>query len=363
MNRFIIILILFGCIAITHLHSPVAQACQICLPYPEKTLADRLLVHDEIVFAREAPDTPYFFYQVEAIKGSGVTKPFKLFCDSSTRRKLQIIPNSAVVLARSPNDNWQLVTFADPDFLLFIRSIVSTGEDWSDLSNNKKRLHFFSKLLHSEDPRIQEQAYMEVGRAPYSTIKDLAAEVPRKQIYDLLLNYRLIEWQNLYILMLGQKREIEDLAYIRDKVESAARYGSTLNLAAWVTAFIESHPDGGIEEIERIYFMSRNRTNEELVQIMTSISLLGSQTTASGVINFKRRSKIIGSYAKLLENYPKMVGYVARDLSAWRVQAYVDQISEIRETPELLDVSSTHLVDYYLSVAESFRRIGFSKNR
>jgi hypothetical protein len=356
MSRYIVILIVFGCFAASHLHSPDVRACQICVPYPEKTLADRLLENDEIIFAREVPGSPYVFYQVEAIKGSGVTEPFRMFCDSTTRRKLNAIPDSAVVLAKEQDGSWRLMTFADAGFSSFIRTLLSVSGDWSGRSSNQERLRFFSKLLNSEDPRIYEQAYMEVGRAPYSMIKDLAAEIPRKQIYDLLLNYRLIEWHNLYILMLGQSRESKDLEYIRDKVQSAAQFGSTRNLAAWVTAFIESHPDSGIEEIERMYFMSKNRTNEEIEQVMASMSVLGSQSISSDLRIFKLRSKIVRSYAKLLENYPEMVGFVSKDLAAWRVQAYMDRISEIRENPEILDASSTYLVDYYLSVAPGFRR-------
>lgn len=358
MSRYIVVLIMFGCFAASHLHLPDAHACQICVPYPEKTLADRLLEQDEIIFAREVPDTPYVFYQTEVIKGSGVTEPFKMFCNSTTRRKLRTLPDSAVVLVRKQNDSWRLITFADAGFLSFIRTLVSISGGWPGLSSNQERLHFFSKLFNSEDPQIHEQAYMEVGRAPYSMIKDLAAEIPRKQIYDLLRNYRLLEWHNLYILMLGQSLEAKDLEYLRDKVQSAARFGSTRNLAAWVTTFIESHPDSGVDEIERMYFMSENRTNEEIEQVMDSMSVLGSQTASSDLKNFKLRSRIIRSYSKLLENYPEMVAYVSKDLAAWRVQVYVDQISEIRENLEILDASSLYLVDYYLSAAPSFRRIG-----
>lgn len=337
--------------------APETSACQICVPYPKKTLADRLLENDDIILAREVYGSPYFFYQVEVIKGSGVEKSFKMFCDSTTRRKLMVIPDSAVVLVRKQNDNWHLMTFADASFLSFIRTLVSISGDWSSLSDNQERLRFFSKLLNSENQQIHEQAYMEVGRAPYSMIKELAKEVPTKQIYDLLLNYRLLEWHNLYILMLGQSREPKDLEYIRDKIRTAARFGSSQNLAAWVTAFIESHPDNGIEEIELMYFMSKNRTIDEIEQVMAGMSVLGSQTTSSDLKNFKLRSKIVQSYAKLLANYPEMVGYISKDLAAWRVQAYVGQISEIRENPEILDASSIYLVDYYLSMAPGFRII------
>jgi hypothetical protein len=93
------------------------QACVICVPYPERTLVDRLLENEEIIFARELQNDPYVFYQVETIRGVGASSPIKMFCDSATRRKLTFIPESAVVLARkSGEEKWQIVTFADSDY-------------------------------------------------------------------------------------------------------------------------------------------------------------------------------------------------------------------------------------------------------
>jgi len=363
MNKHPFLIIAFAGVLLCALSRiPTAQACQICVPYPEETLADRLLENDEIIFAREVADSPYFFYQVEVLKGPGVSRSLKMFCDSATRRKLRAIPDSVVVLARKKDERWYLIAHADTGFQPFIRTIVSRGEGWSGLSDNRDRLRFFSRFLHSDDERIHRQAYIEVGRAPYAMIKDLAAEISREQIYDLLRNYRLIEWQNLYILMLGQSRETDDLDFIRDKVQSAARFGSTQNLAAWVTAFIESHPDSGVEDIERLYFMSKTRSDDEIVQVLTSMSILGSQTREAPLDQriFKLRLKIVRSYATLLENYPEMAGYVAKDLAAWQIRAHTDIIASIRERRELANPSSIYAVDYYLSAAPGFReaRIG-----
>ena len=164
-----------------------------------------------------------------------------------------------------------------------------------------------------------------------------------------------MEWHNLFILMLGQSREPEDQNYIKNKVEYAARLGTTINLAAWLTAFMEAFPESGVEEVERMYLLSPGRTKGEIEQVMASMSVLGGAATDSfDPQAFLLRTRIVKSYEKLLTNYPGMAGGVARDLASWRIQAYVERLSEIRKMGDLLDPSSTHLIDYYLSVASGF---------
>ncbi|MEJ2136906.1 MAG: hypothetical protein P8X86_16880 [Desulfofustis sp.] len=350
--------VILGCLVIAALFKgSAAQACTICVPYPKRTLADRLLQYNEIIFAREVENSPYLFEQAELIRGTGISAPVKIFCDSSTRRKLQFIPDSVVVLARTSGaDKWRMITFADGAYQPFIRAIVEQGGDWADSQGKRARLHYFSKLLTSKHRLIQEQAYLEVGRAPYATIKILAPEIPADQIYGFLENFRFIEWHSLYILLLGQSRHPDDRAYIRKQVESAVRFGTTTNLAAWLTAFIEAHPETGIAEIETWYFSRLGRSNEELDQVMNSLSVLGSQQAGADLPLFPLRNRIVKSYATLLENHPMMAGRVAKDLSMWQVRAHVERLSEIRQEHTLVEPSEIYLLDYYLSMAPSFAR-------
>lgn len=331
-----------------------ASACVICIPYPETTLADRLLENDTIVFVREVDTSPYTFYPVEIIRGEPFSDPVKFFCNSSMRRKLQALPDGVVVIARKEGeDNWQPLTFAAGDYKSFIRAIVARGDNWESSPNHQDRLDYFSKLLISTHPDIQEQAYLEVARAPYGMIKDLASHVPTEQIHAYLANFRFIEWHSLYILMLGQSRDPADHLYIRNQFESAARLGTTVNLGAWVTAFIEAYPETGVEVVARLYFENRNRTDVELEQVWTSMSILGSQPVAADLPLFPFRDGIVKSYRALLEHYPAMAGRVAKDLTVWKVGAYVDRFHEIRNGTTLLEPSSLYLVDQYLASAQS----------
>jgi hypothetical protein len=159
--------------------------------------------------------------------------------------------------------------------------------------------------------------------------------------------------------MLGQSRHPDDRAYIQNKLENSAQYQITRNLSAWVTAFIESQPDIGVEEIEKLYFSTRDRTQVELEEVLKSFSVLGSE---GGGIPFKleivdRRHRIVKSYATLLDNYTRMAGLVAKDLTNWKIRALVPQLAKIKNDEPMLDPSSLFAVDYYLSMASKFPAI------
>jgi hypothetical protein len=155
--------------------------------------------------------------------------------------------------------------------------------------------------------------------------------------------------------MLGQSRHPDDMAYIRNKVEAAAAYGSKINLSAWVSAFIEMNPDTGVEEIENLYFSGQRRTPGELQEVCKSLSTLGSEDgmrVSRELI--ERRNRIVRSYASLLENHPQMAGLVARDLTVWQVRALVEQLELIRETESALEPNTKMAINHYLSISGRF---------
>lgn len=354
--RYLPIQIVLGLLWVTStLLATHSFACSICVPYPKATFADRLLRQTDIVIARETPEKPYHFFQVEALRGPGLDSPTKIFCDSTTRRKLKYIPNSGIVLTReSKDDTWQMLTFADSDYQVFIKSLLQQNEVWMSGVGNTKRVRYFAQFLHHKHPMIQEQAYLEVSRAPYSMIRKLAKEVERQQLYDFLSNPHYLEWRNLYIHFLGQSQNPEDKAYIRKQMESALRFGIKTNLSAWVTAFIESHPETGLTEVVEWYFADTQRSKDELLQVITSMSILGSSSPSFNPAHLLRRSKIVQGYGVLLENYPELAGMVTKDLTMWQIRAHIQRLSEIRAKDTLLDFSEAFVIDHYLSMAKNY---------
>lgn len=345
--------------SVTLIVAPV-DACQICVPYPKTTIADVLIEAESVVMARESPEKPYFFYTVEILKGNADEDEFEAFLDSITRRKLKLYPEHAVVFIRqNQQDVWTYITYVDTHYMDFIRTITINSDEWGQLRNSKKRINFFAEKLNDSHGTIREQAYLEVGRAPYASIKNIARTVHRKQIREFLANWRLIEWHSLFILMLGQTQHPDDKEYIRYKMETAARHSFTTNLSAWATAYMEAFPDTGLEKISALYFENDDRTVQELEQICTSLSVMGSEDSIRRVPKMvNRRRRIINSYAILLDHQPEMAEWIAKDLAAWRIQALVDQLTAIRDHGSIPSSGSIFAVDYYLSVAQYFPKLG-----
>ena len=337
--------------------SPTAlKASIICIPYPQTTLADTLIESDTVIMARENVDKPYSFYVVEVLKGTNQTDEFNEFINSSARRKLKNNPNDTVVFKKkTPDSGWQHIAYADLEYQKFIRAIIKQSARWKQSRAHGLRIDFFAEHLNHNHRSISEQAYLEVGRAPYVSIKRIAGTIQRQQIYEFLAKWQLIEWHSLYILMLGQSHHPEDLAYIRKNLESAAAHKLKVNLAAWVTAYIESHPDTGVEAIENMFFGSKGRTRDELQEVLKGLSVLGYDSRFGfRTETLKRQRSIVSSYSTLLDNYPMMAGAVAKDLTNWKVQALIEQLSTIIENEPTLDPASKLTVSYYLAIAPGF---------
>ena len=59
------------------------QACQICLPFPARSLVDYLIESDHIVLARENPEKPFTLRAIKTLKGD--KPPAPLDSDSETK--------------------------------------------------------------------------------------------------------------------------------------------------------------------------------------------------------------------------------------------------------------------------------------
>ena len=341
--------------------STLAGACMLCVPgsYPKTTLADTLLQSKTVVMARERRDKARTFYAVEFLKGAIDGNDFHAFVNPKELRMLRQQPEDVVVFRRENlGSNWQYIAYADNEYQEFIRSILGQSSKWQKIRGSRDRIDFFAERLKHSNQQIKEQAHLEVSRAPYASIKRIAGTIPRQQIREFLGGRRFFEWHRLYILMLGQSRHPDDIAYIRRHLESAAAYGLKTNLSAWVTAFIETNPETGVEEIENLYFSNKSRTKNELQEICMSLSVLGSEAGYSLARElFERRNRIVHSYDNLLENYPQMAGPVAKDLTIWQIRAHVERLTQIRDNESALNPDSKMAITYYLSISQGFPHI------
>jgi hypothetical protein len=328
------------------------HACMICIPVPEKTVADYLIESDTAVLAREDQERPFFYETVEVLKGADDGAPIDLFLDSTTRSMLASAPGRAVVLVHGgAGREWRSLGYADADYEEVVRHIVDHAAGWQT-ADHPDRLEYFAGLLGHGNRTIAELAYLEVGRAPYSKIKALSDRVRPEQIRRYLTDMAYYDWRPLAILMLADTGNDQDRQHISRSFDLAEAYQILGNLAAWATAYIEIEGADAIDRIEDKYFREPDRTKAELTEITKALSVHGSDG------HVELRDRIVDAYAVLLENDPSMVGYVARDLAAWQHWRLTEQIRAIAADRAGLDHQTLFAVGYYLGLAAEGDRNG-----
>lgn len=325
----------------------LSQACQICVPLPEHTLADRLLESDAVVLAREDPARPFYYRAIETLAGAPADAPIDLFLHSQARRTLAVYPERAMVLGYSAKDrSWSALGITDPEYERVVRAILAHADRWvARETDNAARLDWFLPLLGHADGRLHELAYLEIGRAPYAEIRRLARDVPAGSLDLILDDPMYLEWRSLAVLMLGESERAEDQARVRETLARKAAQGISLNLAAWATALMAVDGLEGIRRLESLYLSGGGRTPEELDAVVQALSVYGQATPAL-------RDPVVEAYRRILEARPEIAPKLVHDLIAWRRRDLVEPIR--RAAGELQgDPLGRYALAFYLRFAEA----------
>ena len=325
-----------------------AHACQVCFPMPVKTLADRLLEADALVLAREDPARPFHYAVVEVLKGDSGGAPPDTFLPSADRRVLAQFPQRHMLLARArPGGGWAALGIADGAYERVVRQVLEHADTWiPGETANRQRLAAFVPLLGHADTRLHELAYLEIGRAPYSEIRRIAAAVPLETVRGMLDQPRYLEWRSLAILMLAQSERPVDRERIRTTFADKQRLGSTFNLAAWATAYLAIEGVSGLEPIQRWYLERPERSREELREIVKALSVMAGAEAAL-------REPVAAGYRALLGTHPSLAADVTRDLIAWRRWDFAEQLRDIRNAIARQDPLGAYAIGLYLRSATS----------
>jgi hypothetical protein len=344
---------LCGLVILAGLLVQAASACQVCIPMPVKTLADRLLEADALVLAREDPARPFHYVTVKILKGDPGKAPIDAFLPSVDRRVLAQFPERHMLLARpEPGGGWSALGIADADYERVVRRVLEHADSWTPgETSNRQRLDEFVPLLGHSDYRLHEAAYLEIARAPYAEIRRIAAEVPIATVHGMLDEPRYLEWRSLAILMLAQSGQAADRARILATMDDKQRLASTFNLAAWATAYLAIEGQDGVERLQRWYLAQPDRSRDELREIVKALSVIAGAETAM-------REPVVAAYRALLETHPSLAPDVSRDLIAWRRWDLARQLHAIRKRIAAQDPLGAHMVGMYLRAAALGSRSG-----
>ena len=326
-----------------------SRACQICIPFPKNSAADHLIESEVVVLAREDPERPYYFVTVEVLKGSPGPEKIDLFLDTSTLRQLSLHPGHSVILVKergAGDSGWRRIGLMDEAFGPVVRETLQRAQAWKDLPAD--RTAFFAKRLGDADPQVRTLAHLELARAPYAEIRKYGGVLSRETIHAFLAERRYVEWHPLYILLLAQSGHPEDAARIRQSMESAARFATTLNLSAWSTALVEIDQEKGIQFLEENYLSHSSRSAGELRAVIAALSVQGASSPAP------LRDRIVNAYGLALENHPELAPDLVKDLLAWRRYDLSDQVAEVASfRPSVFDLATWLKLRAYAKSSDS----------
>ena len=287
----------------------LAEACQICLPMPKESAADRLLSSEVVAFARENPDKPFSLKITEVLKGDPASQEIDLFLDSRSRRLLAMDPSRKILCVYTKEKGWVRSGLSDAEGIYekLVRDILKQAETWK--RSPDARPLFFSRFLGHDDPQLRQLAHLEVARAPYSAIKELGDVVPIKKIRAFLDDNRYLEWHALYILLLAQSVDEKDHERIRRQARSEMVFGLNDRFSAWATAWIEIDRSEAIQFYKQRYLANPDRDPELVHAVVSAMSVHG-----DGVM----RNQISDAFAMLLKTHPVLTPVIAQDLIRWQ---------------------------------------------
>jgi hypothetical protein len=329
-----------------------AGACQVCIPLPTSTLADRLLGADAVVLAREDPARPFHYRATEVLAGSPGDAPIELFLNSHARRSLAADSDRAMVLAQRPKDGrWSALGITRPEYERVVRAILARRDIWQPReTDNAARLDWFVPLLGHADERLHQLAYLEIGRAPYAEIRRLASRIPADTLAAMLDHPRYLEWRSLAILMLGESGRPADRERVRDNLTATAHLGTRRNLAAWATALVAIDGVDGIRRLQSLYLSDAGRGREELNAVVQALSIHAAAEP-------DLRGPVAEAYSALLKSHPGMAPSLVHDLMAWRRWDFAERIQQVRDRLDE-DPLARYALGLYLRLARGQRAFG-----
>ena len=324
-------------------------ACPVCYLLPTKTTADILIESEFVVLARENPNQSFSYATVEELKGASFSNDFELFIDSTTRRILKSNPGFAVVLVRKSEwSPWQSLGVTDDKYQQIIKRILAFSRHWTGKNGLQQRYSFFLTLFGDDNRAIHELAYLELGRAPYRTIKRMAKQVSKDDLRMMLTRREYLQWRSLAILLLAQNANDQDRKLIEDSFQNCQQFSLDNNLAAWATAYVEIHGPPAVAEIEQSYLRESNRSESEIRAIVMALSVHGRNG------HRHLRDQIVESYGIVLQSHPMLADLIANDLTEWKSLKYHDQLMAIVENRDLkLDSQNMESIQNYLKLSRA----------
>ena len=223
---------------------------------PQPTMVDRLFGSDQIVLARPDPDNPFRYIPVEVIEGVPADIDLPHLVDSTTRRRLALQPNSAVLFARDEADgSWHRLAHLDSTTEPVLRTVFARLAAW-EMGPDTDRFRYFASLLNHPDRGVHALALRELDLADYRELRELPLDVDAARLRVQLGDPTEVDLRPIRILLLG----LSDADDLQPDFRTGLRRSIELEsseLGAYATALIELGGAPVVEEIAAAFLVDR----------------------------------------------------------------------------------------------------------
>ncbi len=289
-----------------------ALACLVCIPLPQRTLADRIVEDAVLALARPTNASPFVYAPQVYLRGAAKEEaaPIPFLVDSSARRRIAADPEVFALVGRAtPEADWELLAVMAPATVEMVREIVAQAEGWAGTAVSPDRFAYFAARHASPEPAIRALALAEISSFPYAQIRTIAPQLTRAEIVQILRDPKMIEWAPIHILLLGLSKDPADRDFVRAAYGAASRTASAAFLGAWATAYLEVDGAAALERIEADFVTDPERPKEQMTEIVRALS------TFAAVSEPALRDRITAQFGTLAASRPELAADAAQELT------------------------------------------------
>jgi len=337
-NSFLLAGLLFG---------TSASPCGFHNYAPQPTMVDQLLGSDDIVLARAASDNPFRFEAFKALEGNLGPSEIPYLLDSTTRRRLALDANAAVLFARDgAYGPWQRLAFIDAAMAPVLNTVMERLPVWES-GEDLDRFSYFATLVGHPDDRIHKLSLRELDLADYGLLRELRLEIDPSRLLHGLDNPFESEFKPIRVLLLG----LSGADSLRDRLEQGVASNIAVDgryIGAYATALIELAGPDAVRDIAGNYLTDRSLSIFTRELLVEAISLHGQ--TGDPVMDV--------AISEAIENVlwvdPSLAGAVARRFgsrSDWTHQPALEALLTEGSMQPLADLQD---VSQYLTLAKEF---------
>ncbi len=305
-------------------HPGPAQACAFHTSLPEKTLSQSIAESAVLVAARPNPDDPFRFSVMTLLKGEpgGAAPPFLV--DTSTRRRLALAPDHAILFSRDLGGSWTRLMYLDETTLPVAEQLLALAAAWGSPDAAIERRRLASRLLANADPRLRRVALRELDSLDYSVLRKGSYPIDADTLLAEMSDIQDQAYAPIRILLLGlvggDEARKESVRQLRWRL----RLGIDNNLGVWATTAIALHGADGVAAFGEVLFEEQGvlspRQTAEVVRALAIVSASGDPVHRMPIRDMLRR---------VVERAPAAAAMIPPALIAAADQYQVDLIRDL----------------------------------